>query len=235
MQIADSISFDSNNSWVFYDVNAQNLDGMANDVSRKFAELENTYGKGHVCILAEPMLFSREDAERFLGALETYPLLSNATWFDLAGTPEEYVQEELPLVTVARYKFIQAIPWPSNSSRIDEFLKEYVEKVSELPTPSQKYMQAARRDAMWLLALSVLEAESTDPLDVKPVLSKISRSFEGVLGNCTFNEYGSRAQSDMSLFGWAKVDDAVEFQLMGFYNSATRECIIIESKKMTIQ
>jgi ABC-type branched-subunit amino acid transport system substrate-binding protein len=227
-KIADTISFDSKGSWVFYDVNAQDLKSTAKMVAMKLSELMTLYGRDHVCVLSEPMLYSSEDAEIFLGALETYPVLSSVKWFDMVGHSEELVKKYLPLTIVANYGLIQTIDWPSSTIRLEEFLNEYRVAVAEEPTPSRLYLQAARHDAMWLLALSVLDAGSSKTLYVRETLPKVGRVFEGVLGNCTFDAYGNRLVSDEAFFGWASVDGGVRFQLLGLYESSSKRVLLIE-------
>jgi ABC-type branched-subunit amino acid transport system substrate-binding protein len=227
-EVADTISFDSEGSWVFYDVNAQDLKGMAKTIVMKLSELVALYGRDHVCVLSEPMLFTSEDAWKFLGALETYSVLSSVRWFDVVGHSEEFVKKYLPLTVVAKYGFIQAVDWPSNTIRLEEFLNEYRVAVAEEPTPSRLYLQAARHDAMWLLALSVLDAGSSKTLYVRETLPKVGRCFEGVLGNCTFDVYGNRLVSDEAFFGWTSVDGVVRFQILGLYESSSKRVLLIE-------
>jgi ABC-type branched-subunit amino acid transport system substrate-binding protein len=227
-EIANTISFDSEGSWVFYDVNAQDLTGTAKTIAMKLSELVALYGRDHVCVLSEPMLYSSEDAEIFLGALETYPDLSSVKWFDIQGHSEELFQKYLPLTIVAKYGFIQTVDWPSNTIRLEEFLNEYRDAVAEEPTPSRLYLQAARHDAMWLLALSVLDAGSSKTVDVMVTLPKIGGGFEGVLGNCTFDAYGNRLVSDEAFFGWTNVDGIVRYQRVGLYESSSKRVLLNE-------
>ena len=227
-EIADTISFDSEGSWVFYDVNAQDLKGTAKSIAMKISELVALYGRDHVCVLSEPMLYSSEDAEIFLGALETYPDLSSVKWFDVLGHSEELFEKELPLAIVAKYGFIQAVDWSSSTIRLEEFLDEYRVAVAEEPTPSRLYLQAARHDAMWLLALSVLDAGSSKTVGVMVSLPKVGRGFEGVLGNCAFDVYGNRLVSDEAFFGWTSVDGIVRYQLIGLYDSLSKRVLLIE-------
>jgi hypothetical protein len=226
-EIAETITFNSEGSWVFYDVNSQDLRGTAKTIAMKLSELVALYGRDHVCVLSEPMLYS-EDEEIFLGALETYPVLSSVRWFDVMGHSEEFVKKYLPLNIVAKYGFIQTIDWPSYTVRLEEFLNEYRDAVAEEPTPSRLYLQAARHDAMWLLALSVLDAGSSKTADVMVTLPEVGRGFEGVLGNCTFDAYGNRLVSDEAFFGWTSVDGVVRFQLVGLYESSSKRVSLTE-------
>jgi hypothetical protein len=59
-------------------------------------------------------------------------------------------------------------------------------------------------------------------------LPKVGRGFEGVLGNCTFDDYGNRLISDEAFFGWTSVDGVVRFQLVGLYESSSKRVLLNE-------
>jgi ABC-type branched-subunit amino acid transport system substrate-binding protein len=223
-QLADSLKFDAEESIVLYDPNYKDFKTLAGFASENLVELEAIHGKGRVCIVVAPPFYSEEDGRIFLDALGAYPNLSNTTWFDVAGTPEEHM-DVLPGETIARYRFTQVMPWPATGDRLDDFTAKYLEEVGELPAPRRLYQQAARHDAMWMLALSVLRTNSTDASTIRDAMLDVSRGYEGVLGNCTLNAYGSRASSDYALFEWVKHGDSAEFTLVGYYSSRDHEVV----------
>jgi branched-chain amino acid transport system substrate-binding protein len=223
-RLADSLKFDAKESTVLYDPNYGDFKTLAGFVSGEMAELEAAHGEGHVCVVTAPPFYSEDEAAGYLDALGSYPNLSNTTWFDIAGTPEEHVKL-LSDETVARYHFTQAMPWPTTGRRLDDFMAKYLNEVGELPAPRRLYQQAARHDAMWMLALSVLRTNSTDASTIRDALLDVSKDYLGVLGDCTLNSYGSRASSDYALFEWVMRGDSAEFTLVGHYSSGEDEFI----------
>ncbi len=223
-RIADSLSFDDTNAVILYDPNSKDLKLEADMVSRKLIELEGIYGKDHVCLISDPNIFGSEESTVYLRALESQPNLSNLTLFDIAGSPMELVGR-LPAYTLTEHRFTQAVPWPSTGTRLEDFIREYIKAVGELPPSSRFYEQAARHDAMWMLALSVMRTNTTDALTIKNILPDVSRSYEGVLGNCTLNEFGSRSSSDCAIFEWVKGESGMEFRLVGYYSAKEGEYV----------
>ena len=141
------------------------------------------------------------------------------------GLSEEWVVEKGLDHRLADYGFTRLIMYPADNTRAEVFYQVYVNEVGELPTPSRVYDEAARYDACWLMALSVLKANSSCPEDVIAVLPSVCESYEGILGNCTLNEYGDRVATDYRIYTWENNDGEAIFKNIGYYNSTNRSFI----------
>jgi hypothetical protein len=70
---------------------------------------------------------------------------------------------------------------------------------------------------MWLLALSVMKSNTTDATTIKNTLLEVSRSYEGALGNCTLDQYGSRVNTPSAIYKWISNSGKLEQRLIGNY------------------
>lgn len=78
-------------------------------------------------------------------------------------------------------------------------------------------------DGLWIMALSVAEAQSIDGNIVGQVIPDISRKYHGVIGNCSFNEWGDRWGVDWTLYGYKNIENRTEVVSYGFFNSSNKE------------
>ncbi len=87
-------------------------------------------------------------------------------------------------------------------------------------------------DACWLMALSVIEANSSEPSEVKAVFGVVSSSYDGINGNYALDEHGDKAHF---LVGVTEIVDdlATESYIsvqIGTYNSVTDEVTYHEAR-----
>lgn len=175
-----------------------------------------------MCIIIEPCSYG---LEKILDQADNYPVLGSVEWIDYGGMPEEWVTEKDLEKRLAKYGFTRLIPYPADTAKADEFHQRYVEDVGELPTPSKVYGEAARYDACWIMALSVLQANSSSPEAVKTVLPGVCESYYGILGLCSLNENGDRVSSDYRVFTWITDGEEAYFNDSGYYNSTSNSFI----------
>ena len=111
----------------------------------------------------------------------------------------------------------------SVSKKSDDFWRNYIENVGPLPTPSKRYGEASRYDAMWIMTQAILEANSSQTEDVKKILPQICKEYQGVIGNCTLDENGDRISTDYDVYRWIMLEDKAQFIKIGHYNSFTNK------------
>ena len=226
-ETANALNYSYRTTLVEYDINSDDFDPYLERAAGYLRDTVEVYGVENVCVLIEP-LWGEEEV--FLNVTNRYPILSNVTWFDYVGLSEEWVVENGLDERLTNYGFTRLVMYPAETARADVFYQMYVEEVGELPTPSRVYDEAARYDACWLMALSVIQANSSNPEEVKAVLPVICESYEGVLGNCSLNDYGDRVSTDYRVFIWENDDGEVFFKDFGYYNSTNRSFIYYEEK-----
>jgi len=227
-ETAKVLNYSYRTTLVEYDINSDDFEPYLERAAGYLIDTIEVYGIENVCVLIEP-LWGEKDV--FLDVANRYPILSNVTWFDYVGLSEEWIVENEFDQRLAEYGFTRLIMYPADSAQADVFYQKYVEEVGEIPTPSRVYDEAARYDACWLMALSVLQANSSNPEAVKAVLPMICSSYEGVLGNCSLNEYGDRVSTDYRVFTWENDDGEVFFKDSCYYNSTNHSFIYYPEDK----
>jgi len=218
-----------------YRINEVVLDANAEDYGPYFEQAAGVlnmtikqYGADKVCVFMEPWLSN--ELRKILDQANNYQVLASVEWIDYGGMPEDWVIENGFEQRLAEYGFTRLVACPADTDRADVFYQRYLDEVGELPTPSEVYGEAARYDACWLMALSVLQANSSNPETVKAVLPIVCSSYEGVLGDCSLNEYGDRVSTDYKVFQWTKSEDAF-FNDIGYYNSTDHSFIYYSEDK----
>jgi len=218
-ETAKALNYSYRTTLVEYDINSDDFEPYLERTAGYLNDTIEVYGVENVCVLVEPLWI---DDDVFLDVAEKYPILSSVTWFDYVGLSEEWVVEHGLDEILADYGFTRLVMCPAETARADVFYQQYIEEVGELPTPSRLYDEVARYDACWLMALSVLQANSSNPEAVKAVLPMICSSYEGVLGDCSLNEYGDRVSTDYRVFTWETDDGEAFFKDIGYYNSTKK-------------
>jgi ABC-type branched-subunit amino acid transport system substrate-binding protein len=73
-------------------------------------------------------------------------------------------------------------------------------------------------DGLWILSLSAIEAESTEPLEIMKILPDVASKYVGATGRCTLDETGARAGADYGVYMYLDVDGVVQSKECGRYN-----------------
>lgn len=221
--IGEELSYQYRVNEVLLDINAEDYGPYFEQAARVLNETIMEYGEDKVCIFIEPWLSN--ELRKILDQADNYPVLVSVEWIDYGGMSEEWVVENGFEDRLADYGFTRLVACPADTARADVFYQRYVEMVGELPTPSEMYGEAARYDACWLMVLSVLQAQSSNPEDVIDVLPSVCESYEGVLGDCSLNEYGDRVATDYRVYTWEYDRGKTLFNEIGYYNSTNHSLI----------
>ena len=221
-ETAKALNYSYKTTLVEYDINSEDFEPYLERAEGYLRDTIEVYGVENVCVLIEPLWI---DEDVFLEIAEKYPILMSVTWFDYVGLSEEWVVENGFDQRLAEYGFTRLIRCPADTARAEAFYQKYVEEVGTLPTPSRVYDEAARYDACWLMALSVLQANSSNPEAVKAVLPMICESYEGILGDCSLNEYGDRISADYRVYTWELDGKEAYFKAFGYYSSTNHSFI----------
>ena len=218
-ETSQAISYSYEGSQVEFDVNADDLTPYLDRAAENLQTAIDVYGVDHVCVLIDHLWVDK--LEPFLDLMDNRSVFETVTWYDFIGIPEEIVIEEGLAPRPAKYGFVQIKLSPSMSGKAEEFLSFYEEKVGAYPTPARMYGEAARYDAMWIMAQAVIEANSSSTDDVKMVLPQVCREYLGVIGNCTLNIYGDRISADYDVYIWKIVEENAQFVNIGHIDSET--------------
>jgi ABC-type branched-subunit amino acid transport system substrate-binding protein len=205
-------------SRILYDLNAPSFAPYLEDAAAEIQEAQDRHGASHVGFVVT--LPGWDENAVFFDQAENYPVLSKVVWFDLKGSSKEWVIERHEDDLFARHNLLSIMKTPAHTPKFESFRRRYLEATGSDVAPSRWYDQAARYDAMWLMALSVVEADSRNASDVKKVLPEVSAEYVGVVGPCELDENGDRLACDYEVMGWFETEDGVyEFVSLGNYDA----------------
>ena len=212
-ETAKAISYAYEKTQIEFDINADDFTPYLDRAAENLQTAIDTYGVDRVCVLMEHMWIDK--LKPFLDLMDNHSVFQQVTWFDFVGLSEEIFIEEGLEPRLAKYGFISIRKAPVISEKSNEFLTWYEEEIGELPTPSKRYGEAARYDAMWIMAQAVIEANSTNTEDVKKAIPRVCHEYFGVIGNCTLNSLGDRVSADYDVYRWGET----QFENIGHYDS----------------
>ncbi|MBN2335266.1 ABC transporter substrate-binding protein [Candidatus Bathyarchaeota archaeon] len=173
----------------------------------------------------------REELEPVLREASLYPALMNVTWF----VPQLYDWDPsqasaLEAVsgaaeTVARVRLIGAYPAKKDSEAFTRVEEAYLDATGE----QISYHHANLYDSLWIMVLSVAEAESINAAEVSSRLRVAAENHQGITGYIHFSDWGDRDCVDWTL--WCLVDrgDGVEAEICGLYSYADDEVTLYGS------
>ena len=147
---------------------------------------------------------------------EEYPLLMDIPWFmsDLSSNfsiQEEGSLDEASKVTLMSLKV--NIPENPVYRRVNEAYEAmFGEELG--------FYDANIYDACWLMALSAMEANTTDGVAVSQVLPAVALGYRGATGNFTLDEYGDRTNLDFDVLGFFDLDGEIRRLRCGLYISS---------------
>jgi len=143
-----------------------------------------------------------------------YPTLSNVTWLGCHYTANlEEVLEDVG-EEASRVKLISPQATYSGGPIYDRVNAEY----EALFGDSMDLYDANLYDECWIIALSVLQSNSTNGLQVQEVLPEVSSNYTGASGRCLLDENGDRLSVDYALWGYFEVDGTCRCLRCGTYS-----------------
>lgn len=155
-------------------------------------------------------------AEFLLMKAVEYPALMNVTWFttepsstrgilNFAGEAAEQLKLLHPNLTFEKTAVYE---------RVDKVYREEFNF-------TLGYHGANTYDACWLMALSVIEADTANSTAIIETLPEVASTYEGATGSCAIDESCYRARADYDVYGFYKVDGETQRLKCGFYDGTT--------------
>jgi branched-chain amino acid transport system substrate-binding protein len=127
-----------------------------------------------------------------------YPSLDSITWYGWQATSNSVIIESEAWDAAAKYELLSTSVAPTRSAKWYEF-------VDELGYDPGFY-QACLYDIAWIYAKAVLEASTTNTVNVESMLYDVTDQYYGVTGWCNLNEAGDRSPLDFDIVGFDSVD-----------------------------
>jgi ABC-type branched-subunit amino acid transport system substrate-binding protein len=179
------------------------------EVDDALREAVERVGAGHSGVL----LLGFSESTDILQAGGGYPILMNVTWFTTGDTSRSNRIRTEAGEEAARVRLIG----PNPALEDTDVYRRVNEAYSALFNESLGFYEANIYDCCWVMALSVIEAGSTDGSAVMDVLLEVAANYTGASGNCHLDSNGDRDAVDYSLWGVFEVGGGYESLVCGTY------------------
>jgi len=144
-----------------------------------------------------------------------YPVIYSLPWFGNDGTVlSQQALDDAP-TQAAHLKIYSTYAAPAESEKFTSLYDRFYDLVSQ----PFGYYSACAYDIASIMVSSVLEAQSTDALDLIPLQAAIAYDQYGASGWNRLNEDGDRYASNYQI--WAVNDDASAWEVYGMYDCNT--------------
>ena len=158
------------------------------------------------------LLIALEEASDVLLAAENSSLM-NISWFCTeTNTLDKEIQENAGK-TASKVCLIGPINTHIYNEDFQEINRLFIDAFDE----PLDFCLANVYDGCWLLALSVLEAESTDSFDVSKVFETVAYDHYGITGPLDVNSQGDRSWIRYYFYGYYEINENIIFLRAGGY------------------
>lgn len=187
------------------------------DAESSLKDVVEERGTDSVAVLAA----SFTEIAEILRRAGEYPTLLNVAWFspECLSDPSSVIENASEAAAgVGLFGCRIHIPDNPVHRRVgDAFQAEFGEPLG--------FIEANVYDGCWIMALSVIEANSTEGVAVYEVLPDVAARYSGVTGRCNLDEYGDRIEMDYDIWGYFHVDGACESLRCGTYRCESDEIV----------
>lgn len=180
---------------------------------QKIGEAIEIYGKDHVGF----QLTALSESVTIVSQAADYPNLMSVVWFGSDGTARRQQIVDDCIEVASQVKLYSTLMAPGYSPKFYEI----DEKLYEQTGLRLDFYSAADYDNYWLLALSVIEAGTTDTDVMLEVLPSVAERYFGASGWCALDETGDRAAGNYEIWGFGYKDGVGDHILYGLYDLTT--------------
>ncbi len=204
-------------------VDIRNVDWQVviEDASKKLDEVNGT-GAILFTILQDPKI-------DIFAIIEEYPNLLEVKWFmpnnvyQISGKEDTLSNHSITIDKIGLYGIR---PVFENNTTYRFLNQRYMNATKQTNPPSGRYLEYSTGlayDSAWLLVLSIIEANSSNPTSVAEKMFMISEEFSGVTGPLLFNSVGDRVNAHYIFTKFGLVYDALEQLKIGSYDCKSNE------------
>jgi branched-chain amino acid transport system substrate-binding protein len=147
-----------------------------------------------------------------------FPGLHEVTWFGIDEMANSQFILESAGEEAAKVKLLSPYVGHANNSLFQKLNEAFYGEFNW----TLSYYQANLYDACWIMALSVIEAGTTNATGIEEILPIVSSQYDGATGRCLLDENRTRVAS-YDIWGYFEVDGAPKKLRCGFYNAITGE------------
>jgi branched-chain amino acid transport system substrate-binding protein len=174
------------------------------------------HGQEHVGVI----LVATSGAVTMVTQAPDFENIYSVKWFGCDST--SLVQQMIDDATdpANHLKIFSTNASPGESDKYNDLDSRYRSIVGQQPG----YYVTTTYDISWIIATSVLQAQSTDADEVVPIIDDVAYNYWGASGWCRLNENGDRYGSDYIIWGYGETSEGViDNVCYGMYDSKTGE------------
>lgn len=163
------------------------------------------------------LLISFSEDGQILEQASSHPALMRVQWFGSECTVDSSGILESSCSIAAAVGLISPILSTAENNVYESVNQAFVEEFNR----RLGYYDANIYDCCWVMALSVIEADSAEGLAVLEVIPDTAGEYTGVTGNCHLDMNGDRDSVDYALWGYFEVNGEHSCLRCGIYRSGT--------------
>jgi len=192
---------------MMYDPLDPNYSETTNNISFLISNLLKSYDADEIAIV----LLGFGESTEFLKSANSFDNLDDVKWFGTdSNANEKRITSDSDALKFANKVNFTAVQFGSTSNLIrDDVETRIIEQTGSAPST---YAYSSY-DAVWIIGLSILETENTDPNHLSVVIKTVASKYRGALGNTSLNDAGDLLVSNYDI--WEIVDD--KWQVTGYY------------------
>lgn len=153
------------------------------------------YGEDNVGVV----MIGFSETLQFMQSASEHDILDDVLWFGTDANSKEQKITDDPIGS----KFANKVQFTTTLiSTIENEIRDDVETrlVQQLGRTPNTYAFSAY-DILWILGLAMMDADSNNVGDLKPIISDIASNYNGAVGNAKLNEAGDLDTSNYDIWG----------------------------------
>jgi len=160
-------------------------------------------------------IISFQEAVTLVTQAEDFPNVYGVKWFGSDGTSltQQFLDDAPTQAT--HLKIYSTLAAPAESSKFTALYDRYFALVSQ----PYGYYTAATYDIGWVLTNTILQAQSTEALELIPLQDATSFNSFGASGWNKLNEAGDRAGSNYQIWGYGDIGEGNQMVTYGVYDA----------------
>ena len=159
-------------------------------------------------------IISFSEAVTMVTQAEDYPTIYSLPWFGSDGTTliQQFI-DDAPEQS-AHLRIYSTYAAPAETKKFNDLYDRYWEVVSQ----PFGYYRACAYDIGWILTSTILEAQSSDAMDIIPQQATASFNSFGASGWNELNEFDDRNGGNYQIWGYGDIGSGVQNVAYGLYN-----------------
>lgn len=148
---------------------------------------------------------------------EDFPTVYSVKWFGSDGTSLTQQHVDDAPTQSSHLHIYSTLAAPAESVKFNDLYARYFALVSQ----PFGYYSACSYDIGWVITETMLEAQSTDALDIIPLQATTCFNSFGASGWNLLNAAGDRAGSNYQIWGYGDIGEGVQNVVYGLYDAIT--------------